>query len=131
MLIECAKIKYYLFIPLIFPIFIQIRKFFITNKNHINDNAFFKLFRYYLSYILSGLCILVIKLRTKYDKRVILKKMRMDKKRDSDCNWVNPLDKEKKIIEKGKNYKNFFFFIDIVYFKFNSEDKLYYFKALL
>ena len=113
MLIECAKIKYYLFIPLIFPLFIQIRKFFITNKKHINDNSFFKLFRYYLSYILSGLCILVIKLRTKYDKRVILKKLSIDKRRDSNCNWVNPLDKEKKIIEKGKNYKTFLFLLTL------------------
>ena len=135
MFIECAKIKFYLLIPFIFPLFIQIRKIFITNMNLINDNAFFKLYRYYLSYTLSVLCILIIKLRSKIEKRLSSKVLNIDIKRDSTFNWVNPLDKEKRIIEKEKNTKNILYLLTLIFLsliaKIISIVFKYYYKNII
>ena len=95
MLIECSKIKYHLFIPFIFPIFIQMRKFLISNPKKINDNSIFKLFRFFLSFILSGICILVIRIRTKIHKKRASKVLNSNIKRESKSDWINPLDIQK------------------------------------
>ena len=116
MVIECGKLKIPLFIPLIFPLFFQLRTFLISNKGYINDNPFFKLFRYYLSYIISGICILVIRIRTKIHKKrtSTIKELNPNIKNDSNSDWINPLDKQKKIIAKEKNLKIFLFLLILV-----------------
>ena len=68
MFIEFSLFNSQIFIPLIFPIFIQIegaiRKLFIKD-----ENILFKIFRYYLSYIFSFIFIIIIKFRTKSSQK--------------------------------------------------------------
>ena len=64
MLIELSEFNIKLLLPLIFPIFKRIGDF--SKKAYIKeDNQQFKVFRYFLSYILCFIPFLIIKLRTK------------------------------------------------------------------
>ena len=108
MLIECPKLKFQLFIPFIFPIFLQMRTFFISSKGNIEDNNLFKLFRYYFSYLLSGIFLLIIQLRTKlHNKKKLLELEKSDNllnKSESDPDWINPLNITKQSLIKEKQY---------------------------
>ena len=117
MLIECSKIKYQLFIPLIFPFFIQISNFLICNTGIINDNCFFKLFRYYLGYSLSGIFILIIKLRTRITKK---QSEQLEESVIRKTKWINPLDLLKKTLIKEKKCKSYIFLSFLVIFGFIS-----------
>ena len=68
MWIECGIINYKLIIPLIYPLFYQIRR--IIHKN--DEKPFLQFFTNYLGYLLSGLIYLFIKWRMK-KKKVITK----------------------------------------------------------
>ena len=68
MWIECGIINYKLIIPLIYPLFYQIRR--IIHKN--DEKPFLQFFTNYLGYLLSGLIYLSIKWRMK-KKKVITK----------------------------------------------------------
>ena len=121
MLIEFPKINYHLFIPLIYPFFIQIKTFINNNWNDVEDNPFFKLFRYYLSYILSFIFILIIKLRTKIHKKRQSKQLEKSAiKENSKTNWINPLNIQKQIIIKEKRFKNNLFIMFLVLLGFLS-----------
>ena len=69
MWIECGIINYKLIIPLIYPLFYQIRR--IIHKN--DEKPFLQFFTNYLGYLLSGLIYLFIKWRMK-KKKVITEK---------------------------------------------------------
>lgn len=121
MLIEIANIKYQLFIPLIYPFFIQIKTYVNNNLTNIEENPFFKLFRYYLSYILSFIFILIINLRTKIHKqRFSIQFQNSVIKENSIANWINPLDIQKQIIMKEKRFKNSLFIMLLVLLGFLS-----------
>ena len=70
MIIEFSFFNSQIFIPLLFPIFIQIegelRKYCIKE-----ENILFKIFRYYLSYTFSIIFILIIKFRTSSSQKKI------------------------------------------------------------
>ena len=121
MFIEFSLFNSQIFIPLIFPIFIQIegaiRKLFIKD-----ENILFKIFRYYLSYIFSFIFIIIIKFRTKSSqkkfanisenekKKIIIEK---ENKRKTSF-WINPLVIEQKKIKREKRTYNLFFLILLV-----------------
>ena len=70
MLIGFSKLNSKLLILAIFPIFEPIRKIFDEKrKDKSKDNNFFKLFRFYLSYVLSFIFVIIIKCRTKNEKK--------------------------------------------------------------
>ena len=60
MLIELGRINYKLLIPLIYPIFYQIRLII-----HKDSNPFYIIFTNYLGYLFSGLIYILIKCRMK------------------------------------------------------------------
>ena len=67
MKVELSEFNFKLFIPLIFPIFKRIGDF--TKKSYmIKDHQLFKTFRYFLSYILSFIFLLIIYFRTRAKK---------------------------------------------------------------
>jgi len=126
MLIGFSKLNSKLLILAIFPIFDPIRKIFDEKReDKYNDNNFFKLFRFYLSYVLSIIFIAIIKFRTKDEKKIKLfnklKNIKLKKKKeekideDSDVtksdgsNWINPQDKVKKDLKKEKITKKIIF----------------------
>lgn len=112
MMFELAEIKYHLFIPLIYPIFILLRTFVIKESDVIVDNLFFQIFRYYLSYVLSGICILIIKLRTKiHNKRLATE---LGEYIINTNDWINPLEIQKQIIDKEKKIKNYLFILLLI-----------------
>ena len=121
MLIEFSKIKYQLFIPLIYPFFIQIKTLINNSWTDIEDNPFFKLFRYYLSYLLSFIFIIIINLRTKIHKKRQSRQFQKSViKENSNSNWINPLDIQKQIIIKEKRFKNNLFIMFLVLLGFIS-----------
>ena len=124
MLIECPKLKFQLFIPFIFPIFFQMRTFFISSTGNIEDNNLFKLFRYYFSYLLSGIFLLIIQIRTKlHNKKKLLELEKSDNllnKSESDPDWINPLNITKESLIKEKQYRNFLFVMLLVLINFIS-----------
>ena len=111
MLIEFEKFNSKLLILLIFSIFNPLKRI-IEVK--INDNNYFEMFRFYLSYTLSFIFILIIKKRTKNNKKNIeinyIAKTNNSKKE----NWINPQDNVKKEIKKEKFHKQIFFIILLV-----------------
>lgn len=125
MLIGFSKLNSKLLILIIFPIFEPIRKLFDEKReDKSNDNNFFKLFRFYLSYILSIIFIIIIKCRTKEDKRNIFNKIKninVIKKKEEKVNednnmvksddqsWINPQEKVKKNLKKEKMIKQIIF----------------------
>ena len=102
MLIELSEFNIKIFIPLIYPVFKRIQDF--SKKAYIDkDNQLFKSFRYFLSYTISFIPFLIIKLRTKKEKS------RKEKSEN-----VNPLEIEK-IDNEEKEEK------DIEFDPFNEE----------
>ena len=121
MLIEFAKLNYKLLILLIFSIFGPLRKI-VDSK--IKDNNFFQLFRFYFSYLLSFIFILIIKYRTRDNHKksksidygnnsINNSDENNDIKRNSQI-WINPLDNVKKEKQKQKMTKCFLFVIGLV-----------------
>ena len=119
MLIGFSKLNSKLLILAIFPIFDPIRKIVDEKReDKYNDNNLFKLFRFYLSYVLSIIFIEIIKFRTKDEKRnKILNKLKnrnfKNKKEENvdennnitksdESSWINPQDKVKKDLKKEK-----------------------------
>jgi len=127
MLIGFSKVNSKLLILAIFPIFEPIRKIFDKKRDdnkHNNDNNYFKLFRFYLSYILSFIFIIIIKYRTKDEKKNIfnrLKNINLKKKKEENADennnvaksdgqsWINPQDKVKSDLKKEKITKKIIF----------------------
>ena len=114
MLIGFSKVNSKLLILAIFPIFEPIRKIFDEKrKDKSKDNNFFKLFRFYLSYVLSIIFIIIIKFREKDEKRnKIINKLKtinftknkdekVDAKSDGQS-WINPQDKVKSDLKKER-----------------------------
>ena len=125
MLIGFSKINSKLLILVIFPIFDPLRKIVDEKReDKYNDNNFFKCFRFYLSYILSIIFIVIIKCRTKHEKNNIfnkLKNINLAKKKEEKAdekadvtksdkqNWINPQDKVKRDLQKEKMRKQILF----------------------
>ena len=129
MLIGLSKVNSRLLILAIFPIFEPIRQILEEKiEEKPNENNFFKLFRFYLSYILSIIFIAIIKYRTRDEKKNIfnkLKNINLEKKEESsyknnDVNksdgqiWINPQDKVKSDLKKEKKAKKRTFIILLV-----------------
>ena len=119
MYIEFGELKLKLFLPFIFPLFTQIRTFVFYNKDeHIIDNSFFKMFRYYLSHILAGICIIIIQIRTKIIKRRSSKQIqeiiKAHTNNSNSVEWINPLEIQKKIILQKKSFYNYLFIFLLV-----------------
>ena len=127
MLIEFSFFNSQIFIPLLFPIFIQIesalRKFCIKD-----ENILFKIFRYYLSYIFSLIFVIIIKFRTKSsqkkieiknenknekEKNNIIIEKEKERKRKSSF-WINPLDIEQQKFKREKRIQSIFFILLLV-----------------
>ena len=71
MLIEFSEFNYKLLLPFIFPLFNQLQD--LSNKSYMvvnGDNHVFVTFRYFLSYVFSGIFLLILK----YNTREIIKK---------------------------------------------------------
>ena len=125
MLIGFSKINSKLLILVIFPIFDPLRKIVDEKReDKFNDNNYFKCFRFYLSYILSIIFIIIIKCRTKHEKNNIfnkLKNINLAKKKEEKAdekadvtksdkqNWINPQDKVKRDLQKEKMRKQILF----------------------
>ena len=114
MLIGFSKVNSKLLILAIFPVIDPIRKIFDEKReDKSNDNNFFKLFRFYLSYVLSIIFIIIIKFREKDEKRnKIINKLKtinftknkdekVDAKSDGQS-WINPQDKVKSDLKKER-----------------------------
>ena len=121
MLIEFEKLNYKLLILFIFSVFDPLRKI-ISDK--IKDNNFFQLFRFYLSYLLSFVFILIIKYRSKDnheknfsinndDNSINSSEENNNIKKNSQI-WINPLDNVKKEKLKYKKTKNFLFTVELI-----------------
>ncbi len=82
MLIEFGIINYKLLIPLIYPLFYQIRRFI-----HNDSKPFYELFTNFLGYLFSGLIYLIFKYRTR--STINEKQKSTDKEKQ-----INPEDKE-------------------------------------
>ena len=114
MLIGFSKVNSKLLILAIFPLIDPIRKIFDEKReDKSNDNNFFKLFRFYLSYVLSIIFIIIIKFREKDEKRnkIInkLKTINFTKNKDEKVeaksdgqSWINPQDKVKSDLKKER-----------------------------
>ena len=125
MLIEFSKLNSKLLILVIFPIFDPLRKIVDEKReDKYNDNNFFKCFRFYLSYILSIIFIVIIKCRTKDEKNNIFNKLKninlkkkkeekadekTDAKKSDGQNWINPQDQVKRDLKKKKMRKQILF----------------------
>ena len=131
MLIECNRLEYQLFIPFIFPIFLQIKTFISTKYKNIEDNPFYKLFRLYLSYLLSAIFLLIIKLRTKIHKKRKSKQHEQSiLNNESNSKWINPLDLQKKLIMKEKKFKNYLFILILIFMGFLSNISIIFFNKV-
>ena len=112
MLIEFGEINYKIFILLLYPLFIHLRKII---PELINDNYYFDLFRFYLSYILSSIFLLIIKKRT---QTTIINKNSSNnnepKLNIKQEDWINPLIIKKKNTIKSNNIKNIVFIILLI-----------------
>ena len=105
MFIECGETNRTILILIIFPIFILFRK--LTLKK-INDNYFFDIFRFYLSYILSAIFILIIKRRTRIESSEINTNNNEDihkNMKSKNFVWINPLKTREEKEIKVKNTK--------------------------
>ena len=112
MLIECSIKNCLIFIPFIFPVFFQLE--YLINKKFIQyDNIIFKVFRYYLSYTLSIICLLIIKCRSKPGRNSTLNNELLNSRNRNRKNsiWINPLDIEQKKLKKGKKIRSIFFLL--------------------
>ena len=112
MLIEFGEINYKIFILLLYPLFIHLRKII---PELINDNYYFDLFRFYLSYILSSIFLLIIK---KITQTTIINKNSSNnnepKLNIKQEDWINPLIIKKKNTIKSNNIKNIVFIILLI-----------------
>jgi hypothetical protein len=114
MIIEFSIFNCQIFIPLIFPIFIQIedkiRPIYIKDENNL-----FKIFRYYISYLFSIIFVLIIYFRTNSKPKT--KKNKKLIKNETDNNnsfWINPLDIQQKKMKREKKLQSVFFIILLV-----------------
>ena len=117
MLIECSVFNYQIFIPLIYPIFIQIKskiEYIYIKK----DNILFKIFRYYLSYNLSFIFLLIVKYRTRSTVRKTNDNDNLLDKNIERSSWINPLDIEQKKLIRRKKLKSRLFIILLIVFSF-------------
>jgi hypothetical protein len=120
MLIKFSKINRKLLILIIFPIFEPIRKIVAEHlEDKHNDNNFFKIFRFYLSYVLSIIFILIIKYRIKDEKKNIFNTLKnninqkkekksvenSDIMKNNGQSWINPQDKVRNDLKKVKRTK--------------------------
>lgn len=119
MLIECSVFNCQIFIPLIYPIFIQIKtkikELYITK-----DNILFKIFRYYLSYNLSFIFLLIVKYRTRSTVRKTNNNNNLLNKKIERSTWINPLDIEQKKLIRNKKLKSRLFIILLIVICFLS-----------
>ena len=114
MLIEFGELNYKVLIIFIFPIFTLLRK--IINDS-IEDNYFFDLFRFYLSYILAIIFLFIIKERTRvsYIKSESINDDNKGlNKLSKNSIWINPLEQLKEEQNKEKAIKNILFTIFLV-----------------
>ena len=124
MLIGFSKLNSKLLILAIFPLFEPIRKIFDEKrKDKSKDNNYFKLFRFYLSYVLSFIFVIIIKCRTKNEKENIFNRLKnlnfkkreemadenIDVVKRGGLNWINPQDKVKRDLKKEKASKKIIF----------------------
>ena len=112
MLVQCSISNCLIFIPFIFPIFIQIH--YIVKNMYIkedNDNKVFYIFRYYLSYTLSIIFLIIIKCKIRTRRRTLNKKLLFKRKNTKNSIWINPLNIKQKELIRGKKIKSFLFII--------------------
>ena len=126
MLIGFSKVNSKLLILAIFPLFDPIRKIFDEKrKDKSKDNNYFKLFRFYLSYVLSIIFIIIIKYRSKNEKEKenIFNKLKSlnfkkreekadensDSMKSGGNSWINPQYKVKRDLKKVKVSKKIMF----------------------
>ena len=74
MWIELSECSFKLLVPLIFPIFKNIQNFTkkIYIKENYDDHTLFKTFRYYFSFILAFIPLIIIYVRTKKAEQDLL-----------------------------------------------------------
>ncbi len=134
MFIEFGEINRKLLILIIYPIFIQLRKFI---KKQINDNHFFDLFRFYFSYLLSIIFVLIIKHRSRSSITTVKSHSSKEIIYNGVNNpvWVNPLKIQEENLLKEKKIKSIIYIIlltiiglltNIFYFVFriiNNDEK--------
>ena len=100
MLIELSELNFKLLLPLIFPLFNQIEQY--SKKAYIvKDNQLFKTFRYFVSYIFSGLVYLIFKIRNRKKSSI-----EIEKDNNNNYNYINELIKKN---ERKKNIAKFIF----------------------
>jgi len=113
MLIEFGEINCKSLFLLFYPLFIHFRK--LINDS-IKDNFFFDLFRFYLSFLLSTIFLIIIKKRTR------LSSAKMEVNNNNDNNsiankdikesiWINPLITKEEMIKRKKKIQKCLFII--------------------
>ena len=106
MFIEFGEINCKYLILAIFPLFYPFRKIVYEN---INDNHFFDIFRFYLSYILSFIFILIIKKRTGKESTQIgtddTNNNNIEGNELEKSKWINPLKAREEMERKVQNKK--------------------------
>ena len=117
MFIRCSISNCLIFISFIIPIFFQIQliisKSFYTKENFgDNDILIFKIFRFFLSYTISIIFIIIIKCRIYSGLNNVIYNSLVSKRiRKKSTIWINPLNIQQKKLVRGKKIKSFFFII--------------------
>ena len=106
MLIECGETNFKALILLFYPIFYPFKKLTIQK---IEDNLFFDTFRFYLSFLLSTILLIIVKMRT---RRTYIKKEQNNNevnKNIKESTWINPLKESQEIQIKKKRIQKLLF----------------------
>ena len=115
MLIRCSISNCLIFISFIIPIIFQIELFisnyFYTKEKIGSDNIIFKIFRFFLSYTLSIIFIIIIKCRVNSGWNNSIYNSLVSRRKKKNSIWINPLNIEQKKLVRGKKMKSFFFLI--------------------
>lgn len=114
MLIQFGEINNKILILFIFPAFTLLRKLII---NSLEDNYFFDLFRFYISYILSIIFIIIIKKRSRISHRKSKSIIEDNNLKNLKHNsvWINPLKTLEEEQKREKTKRNIIFTIYLVF----------------
>ena len=111
MLIECGETNFKALILLFYPIFYLFRKLTIQK---IEENFFFDLFRFYLSFLLSSILLLIAKKRSRSTYITKISNNKDINKDIKESAWINPLKESQKLQIKKKIIQKLLFIIILI-----------------
>ena len=117
MFLEFGSINSKILILFLYPIFIKLRKLILPL---INDNFYFDLFRFYLSFLFSIIFMIIIYKRTRKTRKINESNNNNEDNRSNeikidDTEWINPLKIMEQMENKEKKRKKIIFIILLVF----------------